>query len=166
MAIRNLLPALSRKHTPARRETPIDSLHREVNDLFDGFFRSFERDLPAATLGGKAFEFQPSLDVTEDEKSITVTAEVPGVDEGDVEVSLARDSLTIRGEKREEKVEKGRDYHRTERVYGSFARTVALPGAVDTDKAEASFRKGVLTVRIPKVEAGQPLKKKIPVRAG
>ena len=96
----------------------------------------------------------PRVDVAEDEKAVTLTAELPGVDEKDIDVSLVDDQLTIRGEKRsehnEKKEEEGRTLHRVERSYGAFQRTLAIPYKVDPDQVSAQFKDGVLKVTLPK----------------
>ncbi len=93
-----------------------------------------------------------------------MTAELPGVDPGNVDISLPEEMLTIRGEKREEQEEKKRDYHRIERCYGSFTRTVSLPAAVDADNVEATFKEGVLTINMPKREEAKTRKVKVEVK--
>jgi len=96
----------------------------------------------------------PRVDVAEDEKAVTLTAELPGVDEKDIDVSLVDDQLTIRGEKRsehdEKKEEDGRTLHRVERSYGAFQRTLALPHKVDPEHISAQFKDGVLKITLPK----------------
>jgi HSP20 family protein len=87
------------------------------------------------------------------------------MDDKDIEVNLNKDSLTIRGEKKEEKEDKGKDYHHVERSYGSFTRTIPLPVEIEGDKAEAHFKKGVLTVRVPKSARAVEQKKKIAIKA-
>ena len=96
----------------------------------------------------------PRMDVAEDEKTVTLTAELPGVKESDIDVSLVGDQLTIKGEKRSEHDEKkeaeGRTIHRVERSYGAFQRTLTVPYQIDPDQISAEFRDGVLTIRLPK----------------
>ena len=102
----------------------------------------------------------PAVDVVESEKTYEVTAELPGIDEKNIEVKVANGILTMRGEKQEEKEEKKKDYYLQERHYGSFERSFEIPEGVDPDKIEAIFKKGVLTVTLPKkVEAQKPAKK-------
>ena len=102
----------------------------------------------------------PAVDVVESEKTYEVTAELPGIDEKNIEVKVANSILTMRGEKQEEKEEKKKDYYLQERHYGSFERSFEIPEGVDPDKIEAIFKKGVLTVTLPKkVEAQKPAKK-------
>lgn len=161
MALRDLVP-LRRKEMPVRREeSPFDLLRREMDSLFDNFARAFDIEpFKEGTLGS----FSPNVDVTESEEVITVSAELPGMDDKDIDVSLGRDSLAIRGEKKLEKEEKGKGYYRMERFFGSFSRTVPLHVEVDTDKAEATFKKGVLKVKLPKTAKAREEKKKISVQ--
>ena len=107
----------------------------------------------------------PAVDVAESEKSYEIKAELPGMDEKDIEVKVTDGSLTIKGEKQEEREEKERDYYLQERRYGSFERSFELPESVDPDRIEASFKKGVLTVTLPKKAEAQKPAKKIEVKA-
>ncbi len=108
--------------------------------------------------------FSPSVDITENDREIRVSAELPGMDDRDIDITLGKDSLTIKGEKKEEKEDKGKDYYHLERSYGSFSRTIPLPVETETDKAEAHFKKGVLTINIPKSAKSIGEKKKITVK--
>jgi HSP20 family protein len=103
--------------------------------------------------------------VSETDKEIKVSAELPGMDEKDIDVSLTRDSLTIKGEKKQETEDKGEDYYRMERSYGSFTRSIPLPIEVDTDKVQATFKKGVLEITLPKTARAIQETRKIPVKA-
>ena len=105
------------------------------------------------------------VDVAEDDKAYTITAELPGLDEKDIEVNVADDVLSIRGEKKEEREEKAKNYHLSERRYGSFQRTFQLPSGIDAEKIAASFQKGVLTVTLPKTPEAQKKEKKIAIQA-
>ena len=107
----------------------------------------------------------PAVDVAETEKAYEITAELPGMDEKNIEVKFADGLLTITGEKKEEKEEKKKDYYLSERSYGSFQRSFQVPDSVDADKIEATFKKGVLTVTLPKTAAAQKAAKKIDVKA-
>jgi HSP20 family protein len=102
----------------------------------------------------------PAVDVMENEKGYEITADLPGMDEKNVEVKVTDGVLTMKGERREEMEEKKKDYYLRERSYGSFQRSFELPDSVDADKIEANFKKGVLSVKLPKkVEAQKPAKK-------
>ena len=163
--IRNLLPSVWRRsESPLRKEDehPFYALQREMDNVFDNFFRSFnlmplgrEEDMSA---------FYPSIDVKDGEKEIVVKAELPGMEEKDVDVSLSDDALTIRGEKKEEKEDKGKDYWHKETSYGSFSRVIPLPDGLDTEKADARFKNGVLTIALPKLEAKLVKSKKIAIK--
>lgn len=108
--------------------------------------------------------FQPKIDVVDEEAALRVTAELPGMSKDDVELSIDRDMLTIRGEKRNVEESKENGAFRTERYYGVVQRTIPLPSNLDTTKAEASFDQGVLTVRLPKGGEDLETEKKIPIK--
>lgn len=129
---------------------PVAGFRREIDRLFDDFFGG--GPLPSCMES----VFVPRLNVSETETGLTVTAELPGLEETDVEVSVAQSRLIISGEKRIEKEEKGKAFHVVERSYGKFSRAVDLGGAFDEDKAAASFKNGVLTVNIPRSEKARP----------
>jgi HSP20 family protein len=162
MPKKNVVPA-EKSSVPVRREEyhPFSLFRQEMNTLFDNFFRGFDLEPFSGRLGA----FSPHIDVKESDKDIAIIAELPGMDDKDIHVSLTRDSLTIKGEKKEEKEEKGKDYYRMERSFGSFTRTIPLPVEIDTDKVKADFKKGVLTVTLPKTATAIKEKKKIPVKA-
>ena len=109
--------------------------------------------------------FYPDVDVVETENDIQVKADLPGMDEKDIHVSLAQNILTIKGEKKEVKEDKGKNYHQVERHWGSFYRSLSVPSSVDTTKADASFKKGVLTITLPKTADAKKEQKEIPVHA-
>ena len=164
MARKEIAPRTgSGKAVAERREPahPFETFRREMDRLVEDFFGGF--DLPSA---GRSMEgFLPHIDVVDTDREIKVSAELPGMDEKDIEVSLTRETLSIRGEKKEEKEEKGKDYYRSERFYGSFSRTVPLPVQIDTGKVVATFKKGVLTVRLPKSKQTIEETKKVAVKA-
>ncbi|MBI5265091.1 MAG: Hsp20/alpha crystallin family protein [Bradyrhizobium sp.] len=143
---------------------PFESLRKEVDRLFEDFggdlwgrpFRSLARLEQNVAKQIAA----PAVDVTETDKAYEITAELPGMDEKNVEVNLANGGLIIKGKKKEEKEETKMDYYVSERRYGSFERFFGLPDGVDADKIEATFKNGVLKVTLPKTpEAQQPAKK-------
>ena len=152
---------------------PFESLRQEMNRLFDEFDRDFWLSpfrRPAFTAEPfwrreLSWSASPAVDITESEKAYEIAAELPGLDEKDIEVKLANGGLTIKGEKREEKEEKKKDYYLHERHFGSFERYFRLPEEVDADKIEANFKKGVLTVTLPKKPEAQKAEKKIAVKA-
>jgi HSP20 family protein len=159
MTIRDLIPWGRNQHTtPSRyREEPdpFMTLHREMNRLFDDVFRGFD----LAPFGGMGrMAGWPSVEVVETDKEVRIAAELPGLDEKDVEVLLHDGVLTIRGEKKSEIEDKERAF--SERSYGRFERRIPLAWEVEQDKVEASFRNGVLTVTMPKsAQAGSPVKR-------
>ena len=138
------------------------SLRQEMDRLFDDFTRGTGLHLEAG------FPATPSmrLDVTETDDAFSVTAELPGVDEKDVEVTLADDMLTIKGEKKQERAEKKKDYHLQERSWGAFERRVMVPFHADPAKVAATFKKGVLTVTVPKPAEAKAHIRKIEVKHG
>jgi HSP20 family protein len=100
-------------------------------------------------------EWAPSMDISETKDSVVVKIEVPGMDQKDIEVSLQENRLTVKGEKKQEKEEKDERYHRVERSYGAFTRSVRLPVGVDAGKVSAAFKNGLLTVTLPKTPAAK-----------
>ena len=124
-------------------------LQREFDELVERFFCQepvFSRSLFSRT-------FTPVVDIVENENDIIVKAEIPGMEQKDLDVNLAGDVLTIKGEKKAEHEEKGDNLHRIERSYGNFSRSLALPCEVQQDKAEANYKNGVLSLRLPKSES-------------
>lgn len=131
----------------------------EMNRLFDEFF-SLAPERRRGLLEG---EWQPSIDIAETNESVVVTAELPGVSQDDVSITVMNNILTLKGEKKEEKEIKKENYHRIERNYGSFQRFVSLPTDVQSDKAKATYKDGILTITIPKTESAEPKSIKINV---
>jgi HSP20 family protein len=160
----------NKKNVPIRREesladySPFFALQQDMNRVFDGFFRSFGTGLSDQFLESSTDLFQPRIDLTETDKEICVSAELPGLDEKDLDLTVANDTLTIKGEKREEREENTNGYHRVERHYGAFHRVIPLPCPVERDKAEAIFKRGVLKVTLPKSEEAKQQSKKIPIK--
>jgi HSP20 family protein len=134
------------------------NLQDEMNRLFDGFFG---RPMLAPDWGER--EWNPSVDVSETGDKILITADLPGMTKDDVKISVRDHTLTLEGEKKRQKEEKGKNYHRLERSYGSFCRSFTLPAAVKADKIKATYKDGVLSVELPKVEEAKP--KEIPITA-
>jgi HSP20 family protein len=138
----------------------LTGIQDEINRLFD------------VTLGRRPFErmslfdgdWAPAVDVLDDENKVVVKAELPGMTEKDIDVSILGDTLTIKGEKKEEKKEhEGKNIHRLERTYGMFQRAITLPGSVAPDKTKASFKNGVLEIEMPKKEETKPKQIKVSV---
>ncbi|MCX5891370.1 MAG: Hsp20/alpha crystallin family protein [Deltaproteobacteria bacterium] len=137
----------------AKREPfgEVSRLRREMDRLWEDFFGRGPR-----ALRPWSEEWVPAVDVAEAADKVTVKAEVPGLDPKEIDISLVGDLLTIKGEKKSEREEKKENYHLVERSYGSFSRAIRLPAAVDADKIEARYDKGVLTVTCPKKEGVKP----------
>jgi HSP20 family protein len=141
---------------------PLVTFRREVDRIFDDFFNGFGGIRPtSASFQGVV----PVVDVEETDGQIVVTAEVPGLDEKDFEVTVSGGVLTIKGEKKAEHEQKGRNGYYMERRFGSFCRSVDLPYEVKDEDVEARYDKGVLTIRIPKPEGLQKSVRRIEVKA-
>jgi HSP20 family protein len=169
------LPVKSEKSAASasvgNRTSPFETLRREIDRLFDDL-HPFGWRLPSTR---SMFEFEaptlraewpiaPAIDLVENKDEYEITAELPGIDEKNVEIKLSDRTLTIKGEKTEEKEEKEKDYYLSERRYGSFQRSFQLPEGVDIDRIDATFAKGVLTVKLPKTAEAQKVEKKIAVK--
>ncbi len=144
---------------------PFERFRREMDRLFDDFTGGLFGRAPFRRTEGP-FRRMPAVDVAESDKAYEITAELPGLDEKNIEVKLANGVLSINGEKREEKEEKEKDYYRRERSFGSFERSFQVPDDVEQDKIEASFKNGVLSLTLPKSAAAQKQAKKIEVKGG
>jgi len=127
---------------------------RPALGLFDRFLEDF--DWPGVL--SKEMTFTPALDVSETENQLIVKAEVPGMDQKDIDISLSDGLLTITGEKKHEKEDKDENYHCVERHYGKFSRTMRVPFDVEADKVDAIYKDGVLKVTLPKSEMAKPKK--------
>jgi HSP20 family protein len=163
--VRDLIPwGRSNNQAPAAYRdddrSPFLSLHREMNRVFDDFFRDFDMRVPMLAGGGFNNRW-PRLDVAETDKEITVTAELPGLEEKDVELLLEDGVLTLRGEKRAETEDKDRQL--SERYYGRFERRISLDSEVQADKVTARFKNGVLNVTLPKDPNAQPTARRIEI---
>ena len=132
---------------PGRNLTP-------SKNLFDRFFDDW--DLPALFSGEN--EWIPAFDISENDKEYIVSAELPGIDIKDVDITISDGILSVKGEKKHETEDKGKDYHRIERRYGSFHRNFRIPGRVEADKVDASYKDGILKVFLPKAEGTETKK--------
>jgi HSP20 family protein len=157
--MRSLMP-FSWNTDIARRDDgdPFATMQKEINRMFNQFGRGF----PARFADS---DVSPRIDVAETDNAIEVTAELPGIEEKDVDVMLRDDVLTIRGEKKSEREEKKADYHVVERSFGSFSRSIQLPFEADGEAVKANFAKGLLKVTIAKPAQVKDKTVKIPVRS-
>lgn len=165
MQIKDLLPWARREpagDVSAAAEHPLAELQRQMNATFETFWRGANRPFGGIDLPGEGL---PRSDVVETDDGVEISIELPGMEQGDVEVSLAGDSLTIKGEKKIEKQEEKRGYYVSERSYGSVYRSIPLPPGVDADKAEATFRNGVLTVKLPQTADAKAKVKRVEVKS-
>ena len=149
----NRMPAMMREE----ERSPFMQFRREVDRLFDGFFSA-----PAFSGGWSRAMGWPSLEVSDTDHEVRVTAELPGMNEKDVDLTVQDGMLAIRGEKKSESEDRDRGW--SERYYGRFERRIALPDGADDSRCEATFRDGVLTVRIPKSESAAR-SRRIPINA-
>jgi HSP20 family protein len=158
---------------PAQTNVPDvwQSFRNEMDRPFDRFgggfgFPSLRRMFDIEPAWRSSFTFStPAIDMSEDEKAYKISAELPGIDAKDIDVSVSGDMLVLKGEKRQEKEEKDKNYHFSERSYGSFQRAFELPESVDRNKVVADFSKGVLTITLPKTAEAQRPAKKIEVQS-
>lgn len=157
MNLKSLIPVGRNRDLARSDDHPFVTLQREIDRLFDDFTRGF----PRWTAGSDALV--PVTDVTETDKEIEITAELPGLEEKDVEINVSDNVLTIKGEKKAEKEEKDKNYRLVERSYGSFSRSLELPSGVNPDTIKANIQNGVLKVTVPKPAPAQT--KKIEVKA-
>ena len=138
-------------------------LHHQIDRVFTDFFGT---DVPRLAQTHWDGRFSPSIDVSETDRQLKVAAELPGMDEKDIEVTLTDGVLTVKGEKRSETEEedKAKHHYRLERSYGAFRRSFQLPPEIDADEVSASFDKGVLTITVAKKETAESATRKIEVR--
>lgn len=142
---------------------PFGELQREINEAFEDVWKGF--DVTPSKGERRLVDIVPTTDVAETDSEIVVTVELPGIDEKDVDVTVSENRLTIKGEKKTDREEKDKSFHMMERSYGAFQRSLALPEEADTNKADAKFDKGVLTVSIPKTEKAKEAVKKVAIHA-
>ena len=128
----------------------LDSFQSDMNRLFDRFFEGRPPN------GDRGRRWIPAMDLVETDENLVVRADLPGLSEDDVEIEIKDNVLTVSGERQAEHEEKGEGFHRVERSFGRFARSLSLPRGVDADKVQAGFSDGVLEVRIPKPEETKP----------
>lgn len=133
------------------------NMHREFDRMFDRFRDDILEEEASKTL-------IPAVDIIEKENDFNIKVELPGVDKKDVKITVQNDVLTIQGEKKQECEKKDEDYYRVERCYGSFQRSFTLPSSVASDKIDASYENGILTLSIPKLEEAKPKEIEVKVK--
>ncbi len=167
MTIQSLVKRIKggREDLPVRRGAydPFRGFQRDMNSLFEDFLGEFPIEKYGMGRDLAASNFSPLMDVSENDKEVLISAELPGMEEKDITVEIEDSVMTIRGEKKEEHEEKGRNWYRREQSYGSFNRSIILPADVDDKKAKAQFKKGVLTVTVPKTEEKHEKRKTIAI---
>lgn len=166
--IKDLLPWKKSKEAevPVRRnDDALSDLHSRMNSLFDNFFDDFDNvSLLPAEWSENLSKLSPKVDVTESDDALEVKAELPGMDAENLDVAIDGNYLTIKGEKKEEKDDKKKNFHVMERCYGSFSRTLNIPAeCLDLDNIESKFKKGVLHLKLPKTADAKSKRRKIEV---
>jgi HSP20 family protein len=150
MALKSLIPGGTERSAARSASNPFFALQHEIDRLFEGLARNFA--------GFPSGDVMPNMDLSETDEEIEITAELPGLEEKDIQLNVADNVLTIRGEKKNEREETQKDYHMVERSYGSFTRSVQLPDGVNPDNIKAVIAKGVLKVTVPKPAPSQSKK--------
>jgi HSP20 family protein len=145
------MPLIRWSRTNDPYTTQAGQLRDAMDRLFDSYFTA-----PATPVSDRWPAWSPAIDVVETKDAYHVKAEVPGIAPGDIDISMTGNTLTLKGEKKEEKTEGDTTWHRTERTYGSFVRTLELPEGVDPERVQACHDKGVLTIEIAKSERVKP----------
>jgi HSP20 family protein len=160
MALKDLIPWKRRQNdqTESGMDYPLHRFHWNINRILDDIMGSWSND----SLPGDGF-ISPRIDLSETKKNLTITADMPGMDEDNIDVSLENNFLVIRGQKKTEKEDQGQHYYHMERSYGSFYRTISLPCEVDESKVKADYKKGVLTIHLPKPKDERRQSRKIEV---
>ena len=151
---------------PQGSSSPVDAWHQHVDEMFEDFFGGLGRMGRWPSLrwdDSEMGDLDPEFEVSETDDEVRVKAELPGVEEDDIEVTLDENVLTIRGEKKAEEAEEKKDYYFSECRYGQFHRTFSLPAEVNRDKVTATFKKGVLTLKMPKTEVSKSTRKRIKI---
>ena len=164
MGMRDLIPFGRNDRTPSVyrdvEQSPFLSLHREMNRLFDDVFRGLELPSGFTRFSGAGTTW-PNIEISDTEKELRITAEVPGLEEKDIELLLDDGILTLRGEKKSETEDKERQF--SERFYGRFERRISVGPDIEQDKVDASFKNGIITVTLPKTERAQSKAKRITI---
>jgi len=145
--------------------SPLQQLHSEMDRIFDQTFKGFGLAQFGFGKASAAELFKPTLDLSASEKQYTVSVEVPGVDEKDIQLEIVDDTLVIKGEKKQETESKDNSFYRIERSYGSFRRVLSLPEDADRENVSAAFKKGVLTVTIPRKPSQKAEVKRVEIKS-
>lgn len=157
---------------------PLMNLQERINDVFDDFFNGFPMPMSmsmgrgGSSMGGvgssmmRMGRFQPRMDLSETAEAFKITADVPGMSEKDIDITVSDDALTVHGERSEKREEDDENYYRRERSYGMFHRRLPMPGDIERDKISANFKNGVLTIELPKSEEAKRHWRKIEVKSG
>lgn len=159
--------------TKMESEHPIVGLRQQMEDMFEHYFKQWPDLLSrpglgwdfGQTIGPKMFDRPLTMDMSESDNGYEISAELPGLDEGDIDISVTGDLLTIKGEKQEEREEEKKEYHLKERRYGRFHRSLKLPQDVNASKIQASFNKGVLNLELPKLGSAKKKSRKIDIKS-
>ncbi len=167
MSIKDLIVRNQRNNEVVESDSffPFSSFSKDINRMFEDFFGDFGSLSNSFFRGDRSSFFTPKVNVSENDEQIDVSAELPGMDEKDIQVSLSENILTIKGEKKKDEEKKGKDFHHIERNYGSFQRTIKMPSEIVNDKIKASFKNGVLNVILPKSEKAKDKVRTIKVNA-
>ncbi len=166
MQIKDLIPWARKDHSPDAHsgdQNPMSTLQHELNQVFENFRNRF-----GETLGSIDWPWgsgEAKSDVVETDKAIEVSIELPGMEMKDIDVTVTHDMLTVKGEKKVERQEEKKGYYLSERSYGAIYRTIPLPPGVDGEQAEASFKNGVLTIKLPQTPEAQAKVKRIEVKS-
>lgn len=162
-----ITPSKTETKPPVRRtEDVFDMMRREIDSIFDRWMPAPALGFPAPAMPKNGFPAETRMDVSETEKEYVIEAELPGVDQKDIKVTIENGILSLRGEKRQEREEKKDDYHLSERSFGSFERAVRLPGTVDDAKVDARFENGVLRIVIAKSAGSSKPQRTIEIKKG
>ena len=162
MAIKDIIPWFSEKPSIESNNSLL-ALQNEFNNLFDNFWR--DRNFSSEIFEKELTKFQPNINIAENDNNYVVSAELPGMDEKNIELELKGNTLILKGEKKEEYEEKKKGNVYSERRYGSFFRQIPLPDEVEIEKVEAKFKNGVLNIELPKTEKAKTSHKQIEIKA-
>jgi len=167
--VKNLIPWRKKDHEVevlSPNDDPTFNLTRGMSDMVNQLFRPLEDQWSRAMFRARSgFNALPKIDVEEADNEVNVTADLPGLDEKEIQIELDDQFLTLRGERKEEHEKKGKNYHHIERSFGAFHRSIALPDGVDPDNVKATFKKGVLKIKIGKLPGHERSVRRIPVQA-